>query len=149
MRSERGARRAVTRTLLLGALSLGLLPACAAAASDTGSSSALSVAAHTSQKAPSGTTETDVLRGRLLFVGGPAPGLPRPLSGTVVVTGKLTLAVSVGPDGRFVATVPAGTYRLAGSSPAFGSGQYGCHAMSRVRVVPNETVRADVLCGGN
>jgi hypothetical protein len=148
MRSERGARRAVTRALLLGALSLGLLPACAAAPSGTGALS-LSGTTHTSQKAPSHTSETGVLRGRLLFVGGPAPGSPRPLSGTIVVTGKLSLMVAVGPDGRYAATVPAGTYRVAGSSPAFGSGQYGCHARSLVRVVPKGTVRADVLCVGS
>jgi hypothetical protein len=41
--------------------------------------------------------------GTLVFVGGPPPGLPRPISGVVTFTGSVgkTTDVTVGPSGAF------------------------------------------------
>jgi hypothetical protein len=99
-----------------------------------------------SQPAPSPSTA--YVRGQLLFVGGPAPGSARPLSGTVTLSGHLQMNVTVGLGGHYSATLLPGVYRIEGRSPQFGSGTYPCHAQSRVTVGPNETARADVYCQG-
>jgi hypothetical protein len=101
---------------------------------------------HLSQPAP--LPSTGHVRGQLLFVGGPAPGSARPLSGTVTLSGHVQMNVTVGLRGHYFATLPPGVYRVEGRSPQFGSGTYPCHAQARVTVGPNETAQADVYCQG-
>lgn len=145
MRSERGARRAAVAGLLIGALSLGLLAACS---TQSGAGTSSPEAAVKAQALSIRSVATGVLRGRLVFVGGPFPGSPRPLGGTVTVTGHSRVVFTVGRDGRYTVTLPVGTYRLSGSSPWFGSGADSCHAQSPVRVVSNRQTHADVVCQG-
>ena len=57
--------------------------------------------------------------GLLVRVGGPAPGSPVPLPGTVVARtpagGQFT--TTTGKNGRFQLSLPPGAYRLTGHSP--------------------------------
>lgn len=76
--------------------------------------------------------------GLLVRVGGPAPGSPVPLPGTVVaqsVAGD-QFTTTTGNDGRFQLSLPPGTYRLTGHSPqVMGDGrQMLCRAARPVRV---------------
>ena len=64
--------------------------------------------------------------GLLVRVGGPLPGSPVPLPGTVVAQnaagGQFT--TTTGKDGRFQLSLPPGAYRLTGRSPQMmGDGQ--------------------------
>jgi len=66
--------------------------------------------------------------GLLVRVGGPAPGSPVPLPGTVVAKnaagGQFT--TTTGNNGRFQLSLPPGTYRLTGHTPeVMGDGQQG------------------------
>jgi hypothetical protein len=85
--------------------------------------------------------------GRLLAVGGPAPGAPRPQPGTVTLRNRDTeITVLAGENGRYSAEVSPGTYEIEGHSPYYGGGKYVCEATGSVRVLANETGSADVYC---
>jgi len=76
--------------------------------------------------------------GFLVRVGGPAPGSPVPLSGTVIArnTAGEQFTTTTGNDGRFQLSLPPGTYRLTGHSPqVMGDGQQLlCHAARTVHM---------------
>ena len=94
---------------------------------------------------PSGAEGT--LAGHLYGVGGPAPGLPRPWPGTVTLTGTgVHQDVSVGADGSYSVTVPAGRYTVVGRSPLYASGATLCRAIGVATVTGGHTTTADVLC---
>jgi hypothetical protein len=84
--------------------------------------------------------------GRLEGVGGPAPGAPRPWSGTVEWTGPTHGSVLVAADGRFVLSLPPGRYELTGRSPLYGDGAYLCRAPYALVVGPGRPGHLDVLC---
>jgi hypothetical protein len=66
-----------------------------------------------------GTATRQSVTGMLVRVGGPAPGSPVPLPGTVAASsaaGHEFTAVA-GRNGHFQLSLPAGTYRLTGHSP--------------------------------
>lgn len=87
--------------------------------------------------------------GQFIRVGGPAPGSAVPLPGHVVAVDPAgtRLTVTVGKNGRFRLSLPAGTYRLAGYSPLIGSGQAECTAAHAVRVRTGMTTRGiPVVC---
>lgn len=90
------------------------------------------------------------LRGRLMWVGGPAPGLAKPHAGTVHVVGDgMDWYVPVGPDGRWSFEGPAGTFTVTGSSPGYLSAAGvpdSCHAATRVTLRWEHTTKADVTC---
>jgi hypothetical protein len=87
------------------------------------------------------------VRGHLYGVGGPAPGLPRPWPGTVILTGPgFRDEVPVSADGAFSVTVPAGSYTVTGRSPLYGSGSGLCQAAGVATVTSRHTTKADVLC---
>jgi hypothetical protein len=86
------------------------------------------------------------VHGALLLVGGPAPGKPRGVAGTVTMTGSVTRKVRVDDAGHFDTSMPLGRYRVEGRSPVFGSGKYPCHARSLVVVVPHKATKANVYC---
>ncbi len=82
--------------------------------------------------------------GILVRVGGPAPGSPVPLPGTVVAwnaAGK-QFTTTTGKNGRFQLSLPPGTYRLTGHSPqVMGDGQQLlCDAAQTVHVTRHEPV---------
>jgi hypothetical protein len=94
---------------------------------------------------PSGAKGT--LTGHLYGVGGPAPGLPRPWPGTVTLTGPgVHQDVSVGADGSYSVTVPAGRYTVEGRSPLYESDAPLCRATGVATVTSGRTTTADVLC---
>lgn len=86
--------------------------------------------------------------GELAAVGGPGPGLPRPLPGSVRLTNTRTHAskvVTVGVDGRYSLPIAPGSYTLTGKSPLDNSGQsYDCHAQRAAVVVSSKTTTSDV-----
>jgi hypothetical protein len=84
---------------------------------------------------PSGT-----ITGHLYRVGGPAPGLPSPMPGTIYISGQGS--VHTGADGSFSMAVPAGTYTLSGRSGPITS----CHGLHKVIVQAKATVKMDVIC---
>jgi hypothetical protein len=89
------------------------------------------------------------IRGRLLAVGGPAPGAARPLPGTVILQDTAThlkTVVHVKADGRYLAIVAVGRYAIEGRSPLYGSGKYRCKAFKDATASVNAQVVADVVC---
>ena len=98
---------------------------------------------------PGGITAGTVT-GRLLRIGGPAPGSPVPLPGMVTATapgGHPSSTVSVGKNGQFtIRNLPVGRYRLTGTSPLIDSGHATCRAAHSVRVRTARVSRADVIC---
>ena len=76
--------------------------------------------------------------GLLVRVGGPAPGSPLPLPGTVVARNAAggQFAATTGKNGQFQLSLPRGTYRLTGHSPqVMGDGQQeSCFAVRTIHV---------------
>jgi hypothetical protein len=107
-----------------------------------------------SVKAPTVTTATGgegTVTGSFIAVGGPSPGLPRPLLGQVTAKSSTghKFTVTVGKSGRFVLLLPAGVYRLTGRSPMFSvNGVEGtCAADQPVRVrAGKKTLGVEVVC---
>jgi hypothetical protein len=87
--------------------------------------------------------------GKFVRVGGPAPGSPFPLPGTITAraaTGEMFTA-AVGRDGRFKLSLPPGTYRVTGRSPLMQSGQMICAATHGLHVSRGQPARAvTVVC---
>ena len=83
--------------------------------------------------------------GLLVRVGGPAPGSPVPLPGTVVAQTAVgeQFTTTTGKDGRFQLSLPPGTYRLTGHSPqVMGDGQQSlCRAERIVHVTRHKPVQ--------
>lgn len=93
------------------------------------------------------------VRGRLLAVGGPVATAPRPLSGVVKLRfhHKTSATVTVGPSGRYRATLPDGPYRVVGYSPDFTANgrPVRCDATHGVIVTTHHVVHADAFCQAN
>jgi hypothetical protein len=69
-------------------------------------------------------------------VGGPAPGAPYPLPGTITAratTGE-TFTATVDHKGHFKLSLPPGSYRVTGRSPLIQGGQMVCTATAELRV---------------
>jgi hypothetical protein len=76
------------------------------------------------------------VRGTFVRVGGPAPGSPVPLPGTITAsatTGQ-TFTATAGKNGRFTLSLPPGSYHVSGRSPLIQSGQMTCNATAELRV---------------
>jgi len=87
------------------------------------------------------------LVGHLYAVGGPAPGNPRGISGTITAHGDNgSRSVKTSPDGRFSIHLPTGTYTLRGHSHQYNQGTSRCTAQHIVTVKRDQTVSIDVLC---
>jgi len=87
--------------------------------------------------------------GRFVRVGGPAPGSPFPLPGTIsarAATGEVVTATA-GPDGRFKLSLPPGSYRVTGRSPLMQSGQMICAATAELHISRGQSARSvTVIC---
>jgi hypothetical protein len=87
--------------------------------------------------------------GKFVRVGGPAPGSPFPLPGTITAraaTGE-TFTATAGRDGRFDLSLPPGTYRVTGRSPLIQSGQVTCAATRELHVSRGQAARpVTVVC---
>lgn len=82
--------------------------------------------------------------GHLYRVGGPPPGLPSPMPGTIYVSGGPS--VPAGSDGSFSLAVSPGAYTLLGHSPDIEDGNAVCQAGRSVTVRPGAVVDVDVIC---
>lgn len=92
---------------------------------------------------------SSTVTGRLLAVGGPPPGASRPMPGTVRLENVATHVVTtvhVGPDGRYSASVSAGSYKVKGRSPLYGNGGYACTAAKTVTATAKTVAVANVYC---
>jgi hypothetical protein len=87
--------------------------------------------------------------GKFVRVGGPAPGSPFPLPGTITAraaTGQMFTA-KVARDGRFKLSLPPGTYRVTGRSPLMQSGHMTCAAAHGLHVSRGQPAgRVTVAC---
>ncbi len=88
--------------------------------------------------------------GIFIRVGGPAPGAPVPLPGTVTATaanGGATVSVSVGKDGKFRISLPPGSYRFTATSPLMQSGKMTCSAAQPATIRSGKTTSGiKVVC---
>lgn len=87
--------------------------------------------------------------GTFVVAGGPPPGSPRPLSGTITARAASgqTFTATAGRNGRFTLSLPPGSYRVTGRSPLMQSGQMICAATSGLRVARGESARpVTVVC---
>lgn len=87
--------------------------------------------------------------GVFVRAGGPAPGSPVPLPGTITArtaTGK-TFTATAGRDGRFTLWLPPGAYQVTGRSPLMQSGQMICAATAELQVARGQPARhVTVVC---
>lgn len=87
--------------------------------------------------------------GAFMRVGGPAPGSPVPLPGTITAradTGE-TFTATAGRNGRFRLSLPPGAYRVTGRSPLIQSGHVACAAANDLHVTRGErTGPVTVVC---
>jgi hypothetical protein len=96
------------------------------------------------------STPDGLVMGTVELVGGPPPGGPYPLTGTVLARTEsnrstVVALVNAGSDGRFQIRLPSGTYVLTQTSPSSIGGD--CHS-DPLTVIPQRTVTATVICGG-
>jgi len=98
----------------------------------------------------SSTPGTGFVSGRLQAVGGPAPGAPRAISGTVIARApnQSSYSVKVGSDGQFLLQLPVGSWVITGRSPQYEGGQAVClQAGKPIKVSANTTTsNVDVNC---
>ena len=88
------------------------------------------------------------LKGILEVAGGPSPGSPRPLNGTVSIQSARgeVMTLKVDPDGKFSARVHDGSYTVTGRSPLYGGGKANCESSGSVIVTGGATTRVVVTC---
>jgi hypothetical protein len=97
---------------------------------------------------PTSAPATGIVQGRLLAVGGPAPGDPRPMAGTVTFIGPdgSTAKAPVDKTGRFSIGLYPGLYRIRGSSPTFDRGAVCSTRPASTTLIAGKTVTANVYC---
>jgi hypothetical protein len=119
---------------MLTLAAMGLVAACAST--------------HSHSPAPtSSLAGAATLTGNFLAAGGPAEASPNPLPGSVTIAGPVTQHVTVGPDGKYAATLPPGTYTVTGTSPQYNDGAATCRTDSdTVTLTAGQSAAADVLC---
>jgi hypothetical protein len=99
-----------------------------------------------SKSRPSGEATTGTLTGQVQYVGGPAPGSPRPVAGgTVTFAGSGRTTAAMSEQGRFSAELNPGIYVVTATSPDYNSGA-ACEALHPVRVSAGETASVEVFC---
>jgi hypothetical protein len=107
---------------------------------------AVCLAAFTAACSAQGPAE-GTLTGHLYGVGGPAPGLPRPWPGKVILNGpNVHLDLPVGASGAFSVPVPPGRYTLIGYSPQYESGAVPCRPLGVATVTSGHSTTADIWC---
>lgn len=98
---------------------------------------------------PTAAPATAMVQGRLLMVGGPAPGKGQPIAGTVTFTGPdgSVTKTQVDESGAFAIGLYPGTYTIAGTSPVFNDGKGRCITDPvKTKLAAGKTVTADVAC---
>jgi hypothetical protein len=90
-----------------------------------------------------------LIQGRLLAVGGPEPGKPRPLAGKITFAGPggSIATTTVDADGAFAIELSPGSYVVTGTSPAYEGSKATCHTTKPTTVITaNGSTSADVYC---
>ncbi len=89
-----------------------------------------------------------IVEGELIEVGGPAPGVPKAVSGTLTarMSDGSPIEVSTGSDGRFSTQIAPGTYNIVGHSPLYGDGKYDCTAVGPAIVRANSVAHVTLIC---
>lgn len=103
--------------------------------------------------APAPPAAEGTITGVLQAVGGPAPGSPRPLPGTIWLHRQKdagsnqpqTYSMTTGVDGKFSERVSVGVYMLNGRSPLYQAFRADCVA-GPITVSPGRTTRVVVSC---
>lgn len=86
------------------------------------------------------------LSGRLFLQNGPAVGGARPVSGTIVATGKSGRYVTTTTsDGRYRMRLPAGVYTVRGTSPEYHSNG-SCVEDRKANVRAHQPTTVNVYC---
>ncbi len=104
------------------------------------------------QQCPPGSTSrsSGTIIGVLQAVGGPPPGTPRPLPGTITIRNweGTTITASAGSAGTFSVQVPVGSYILTGHSHLYESGTSECTAAppGTITVTAGGTIRTTIDC---
>jgi len=97
--------------------------------------------------AASSQQPTGTVTGQLMLVGGPAPGAPVPLTGTVTAQGRGSDHVATTDShGRFSFNLPVGSYLLSGHSPKYDDGNGTCNSEAQITVQPHRVQQVNVLC---
>jgi hypothetical protein len=89
------------------------------------------------------------LTGRLVTVGGPAPGATHPVAGTVTVSGHgVHVEIAVGEDGAYALSLPPGRYRVTGRTPSVvvNGREAPCPSAKAARVTRDAAAVLDALC---
>ena len=88
------------------------------------------------------------VQGRLLMVGGPAPGTPDPVPGRLTIKGAgSTLHADIGKDGKYAIQLAPGRYRITATSPEVDDGAMTCTTTpATTELTAGRTVTADVAC---
>jgi len=97
----------------------------------------------------SGPGNDQMVSGTFIRVGGPPPGSPVPLPGTITAHGAsgATFAATAGSNGRFKLSLPPGTYHVTGRSPLIQSGKAVCTATKELHISPGKPAGAvTVVC---
>jgi len=95
---------------------------------------------------------TGTVVGTFKLIGGPAPGESIPARGTVIFTPPkkdrgISVRVTVSATGRFVAHIPAGTWKVTANSPQVNSNQRGgCAAVHLITVKVGKSTHVAVRC---
>jgi hypothetical protein len=89
------------------------------------------------------------VRGTFVRVGGPPPGSPFPLPGTITARAATggTFTATADRNGRFTLSLPLGRYHVTGRSPLIGSGHAICAASAELHVTRGKATRpVTVVC---
>jgi hypothetical protein len=127
------------RRLVLAVAAASLVEACASSHSHPPGSSAPSTSA---------LAGTATLTGVFVTAGGPAGASAVPLSGSITIAGPVSEIVTVGPDGKYTATLPPGTYTVTGTTPQYNDGAAKCETDTGapVTLTAGQSATADVTC---
>jgi hypothetical protein len=90
--------------------------------------------------------DVGTVRGRMIFMGGPAPGAWPVSPGDITLRGTSTTKVAVDSHGRFQVMTGPGTYHVTGTSAEFGGSRYVCRATHTVVVTAAATSHVVVGC---
>lgn len=99
----------------------------------------------------SASSKSGTIVGVLQAVGGPPPGTPRPVPGTITIGNRdgATYTASAGPDGTFEAQLPVGSYTtVTGRSPLYQGGTADCTVAppAPITVTADGTTRITIDC---
>lgn len=94
---------------------------------------------------------TATVTGHLYAAGGPPPGTPYPVPGTIsAANARGTFTVKVAGDGRYSLPLPPGTYTITGTSPSVTSNNspVACYPAGggTVTVYADQTRTTNVYC---